>query len=149
MSVLAQLQEDLKKALKSGDEASVGLLRLLLAQIHNREIEKRSKGGGDVLSDEEVRDVLQKEVKKRKESITLFRQGKREDLAKKEEAEMALIAPYLPAAVTREEIEKVVDILKGSGFSDFPSLIREAMKQLKGRADGTLVSEVIRESLKP
>lgn len=148
MSVLVQLQEDLKNALKSGDRDKAGLLRMVLSQMHNREIEKRSKGEEGMLSDEEVRDVLQKEMKKRKESVTLFRQGSREDLAKNEEAEMALIATYLPAAATREEVEKVVDALKASGLSDFPSLIREVMKQLKGRADGTLVSEIIREKLK-
>jgi len=147
MSLLDALNEDLKKFLKEGDVEKANALRFLLSQIHNREIEKRGSGV-KVLGDDDIIEVLQKEAKKRKEAIELFRKGNRDDLIKKEENELSLITSYLPQPATHEEIEAIVDKLQKEGFSDFNSLIRETMKLLKGRVDGKTVSEIIKKRLK-
>ncbi len=143
-----KIENDLKNALKSGRTDNANILRFLLAQLHNREIEKRSTGQAPTLADEEVTEVLQKEVKKRKEAIELFQKGGRLELAGKEEKELALINEYLPAQLSREELEKIIDELKNSGLTDFNSLMKEAMKKVKGRANGKLVSEVVKEKLR-
>lgn len=143
----AKLQDDLKNALKSGERTETGVLRLLLASIHNREIEKKTQGKDPSLSDEEVIEVLSKEVKKRKEAIELFKKGNRGDLAQKEEAEIKVIVRFLPQELSREEIEKEIEKLVASGQKDFGSVIKEAMSKMKGRADSRLVAEIIKEKL--
>lgn len=142
-----KLEQDLNASLKAGTKEKTGALRFALAQIQNREIEKRSTGQAPGLTNEETVEVLQKEVKKRKEAIELFKKGGRAELAEKEERELAFIAAYVPAQLSKEEVEKVIEALKGEGFSDFNSLMREAMKRLRGQADGKLVSEVVRQKL--
>jgi uncharacterized protein YqeY len=146
MSVLVQIQGDAKTALKAGDAVRVGVLRYMLSQIQNRSIEKRAKGEIE-LTDEEVRDVLQKEVKRRKESIELFRKGGRVDLAVKEEQEVKVIELYLPPALDPSVIEGVVGELLLSGLRDFNVVMREAMQKLKGKADGKVVSEIVRKKI--
>jgi len=145
MSVKGKLENDLKDALRARDAERTSLARLMIAQIKNREIEKRSKEGTtDELSDEEVFEVLRRELKKRREAIELFKKGGREDLAGKEEREIGLIALYLPPEMGREEIEQVVERIIAGGSSDFNSAMREAMKELKGKADGRMVGEIVK-----
>lgn len=143
-----KLEADLKTSLLKGDKEKANVLRFLLSIIHNREIEKRSTGQAPVLSDEEVVEVIQREVKKRNEAVELFKKGGRNELAEKETKEISLINVYLPPQMTREEVKTLVLGLKGRGFGDFNSLMKEAAKTTKGRADGRMVSEVVREALK-
>ena len=96
---------------------------------------------------EEAVTVLQKDIKRRKESIELFRQGKREDLVEKEEADLAVIAAYVPKELSREELEKIVGDVIAAGAKDFNSAMRETMKVVKGRADGKAVGEAIKAKL--
>jgi uncharacterized protein YqeY len=145
MSTHNKIREDLTVALKNGAKDRAGVLRLLLAELHNKEKEKPADKQS--LTEEETIAVLKKEVKKRKEAAELYRKGKREDLAKKEEGEIAVIGEYLPPELGVEEVKSVVGGLIEKGFKDFNSLIRESMKELKGRADGRIVSEVIKEKL--
>ncbi len=147
MAFLERIRSDATAALKAGDQARADALRFSLAQIQNREIEKRGTGNKDPLTDDEVMDVLRKEVKKKRESIELFRKGGREDLATKEERELGYLQGYLPAEPTAEEIETIVRELRASGLNDFKSIIREAMKRLKGRADGKAVGAAIQKVL--
>lgn len=147
MTVREKLELDLKGAQKKGEQARVDTLRLLLSELHNREIEKHGKGGGDELTDEEALAVLKREAKKRKEAIELFRRGNRNDLAEKEEGELSILAAYLPAEMSRGEIEAVVNALIAEGHKDFNGLMKEAMARLRGRADGRAVSEVIKGKL--
>lgn len=142
-----KLTDDLKESLKAGTSEKTGVVRFLLAQIHNREIEKRSTGQAPILSDEEAIEVLQKEVKKRREAIELFRKGERPELVQKEEKELTFISGYLPAEMSREELENIIDDLKNQGFNDFNSLMKEAMKKVKGKAGGKLVSEIVKTKL--
>lgn len=142
------LSSDLVRALKAKENIQLSVLRFLLAQIHNREIEKRSQRGTPDLTEEEIVEVLRREMKKRKEAIELFRKGGRNDVALKEESEVAVIQHYLPKEISREEIGAVIKKLIAAGFKDFQSLIRESMKTLKGKADGRTVGEIIKETLK-
>ena len=97
------------------------------------------------LGDEEVVTILQKEAKKRKDSIELFKQGNRDDLVEKEEADLKVIYEYLPQDLSREEIVAIVKDLKAKGVSDFSSLMKELMKVAKGRTDGKTVGDVIND----
>lgn len=153
MSTQEKINSELKEAMKAGDEIRLSLLRGLIAAIHNQEIQKRTSGlpaqagKTDSLTEEEVIQVLQKEAKKRKEAAELFRIGKREDLAAKEEKEFQMIQVYLPAQMTKEEIKIIVERLYEAGNKEFNTLIKAAMAELKGKAGGDMVSAVIKEKL--
>lgn len=147
MPLFERIKQDLARALKGGSSGEAGTLRYLLAELHNREIEKRGKGGAAELTEEDVAGVLRREVKKRREAIELFRRGGREDLVRREEGELAILSAYLPPELGREAIEAVIDELMGSGLKDFASLMRGAMKQLKGKADGRIVGDIIKSKL--
>jgi hypothetical protein len=147
MTLLQKITEDMKAAMKSGDHARVDVLRFVMAGIRSAEKDKYAKTPDVPMTDEEAVAVLQKEVKRRKEAIELFKKGNREDLVNKEDADLAVIATYVPKELSPEEIEKVVDDLKAKGFSDFNVLMRESMKELKGRADGKMVGEIVKKKL--
>ena len=147
MSILERITSDLKTAMKSGDHARVDALRFILAGVQGAEKEKFAKAPGLALTDEEAISVLQKEVKRRKESIELFKKGNRPDLVSKEETDLAILLTYVPKELSVEEVEKVVEALIAKGVSDFNSLMKEAMKELKGRSDGKTVGEVVKRKL--
>ena len=137
----------MKAAMKSGDKARLEVIRFAIAGLNAARKEKEMKEPGATLSDEEVVMLLQKDAKRRKESIELFKQGKRDDLVAKEEADLLVLGEYIPKELSRAEIEKMVDDVKAQGFADFSSAMRETMKLVKGRADGKIVGEVIKEKL--
>lgn len=143
-----KIGEDLKDSLLKGNSEKTGVLRFLISLLQNREIEKRGKGQLPELADDEVIDVLQRELKKRREAIELFEKGGRPELAEKEKSELVFINAYLPPEMSREEIVSLVEGLKNGGLNDFNSLMKEAAKAAKGRADGRLVSEIVKEALK-
>ena len=147
MTLQERLTQDTTVAQKAGDAVRLGTLRLLLAAVQNRAIEKRAGGSGAMLSDDEMLEVLRRESKKRREAVQLYTKGGRDDLRKKEEAELAIIAGYLPADMSRADIVAVVKRLAAAGPHEFSSLIKVAMGELKGRADGKVVSEVVKEVL--
>jgi uncharacterized protein YqeY len=142
----AKIQADLKQALKDKKELVVSTLRLLLAEIHNQEIEKQKE-----LSDEELVGVIQKEVKRRKEAIEAYQKGKREDLLQKEKEEMALLNKYLPQPISAEELEKTIQsIIKevgATGPADFGKVMGPVMAKVKGKAEGQTVSEAVKKAL--
>jgi len=147
MSLVQQISDDIKTAMKGGDKARLETLRFVFAGLQAAEKEKGLKEAGAKLSDDEAIAVLQKEAKRRKESIELFKQGKRDDLVRKEEADLAVIMAYLPKELSRGDIAAMVDAARATGANDFSSIMRETMKQVKGRADGKLVGEIIKEKL--
>lgn len=147
MALVQKLNEDIKAAMKGGLTERVGVLRFALAGLQNAEKEKHAKQPGVALTDDEAVAVLQKEAKRRKDAIELFRQGKRDDLVKKEEAELAMIYEYIPKGLSLTEVEAMVDGLKAQGFNDFNSLMRETMKLAKGRTDGKTAGDVIKKKL--
>ena len=141
-----KLNQDLKEAMKSGNADKVGVLRLLNAALHNQAI---AKGKDAVLTDEEVMEVLRREAKKRKESVEAFTKGGRLELAEKERAELVLIEVYLPKQMSREEVAAAVEkILAGLADKSNQGLVMKAvMQELKGKADGKMISEVVKEKL--
>jgi len=145
-----KLFDDLKLAMKSADQETVGVLRILLTAIKNKEIEKKTKNGGDgQLTDEEVIQVLMSDAKKHKESIEIFTKGDRKDLADKEEKELAIIQKYLPKQLSEAEIEQIIDkVLREISAKDFGSVMKEVMRELKGKADGKIVSSITQRKLK-
>jgi uncharacterized protein len=146
MALFQKINDDMKTAMKSGDKARLEVLRFTLASLNPVQKEKALKDPQTVLSDEEVITILQKEAKKRKDAIELFKQGKRDDLVAKEEGDLKVIYEYLPAELSRDEIMAIVKDLKAKGVtSDFSGLMKETMKIAKGRADGKTVGDVIRD----
>ena len=141
-----KLTQELKEAMKSGNADKVGVLRMLNAALHNQAI---AKGKDAVLTDEEVMEVLRREAKKRKESVEAFTKGGRLELAEKERAELVLIEVYLPKQMSREEVAAAVEkILAGLADKSNQGLVMKAvMQELKGKADGKMISEVVKEKL--
>ena len=148
MTLRERIEGDCTAAQKSGAANRVSVLRLLLAELKNREIEKRSRGEDERLTDPETEEVLRREAKKRREAIALFLRGGRNDLASRDESDIAVIQEYLPARMDRESIALVGRDLIAQGLRDFPSLMKESMKTLKGKADGGEVKAVIESCLK-
>ncbi len=146
-----QITEDLRTAMKAGQEFELGVLRMLSAALHNKEIEKKGKGLEIELSDDEAVEILTREAKKRKEASELYVKGNRNDLAEKETKELEFIKKYLPAQMAQEEIEKIVKAaIEKTGsreVKDFGKVMAEAMKNLKGKADAGAVSEIVKKLL--
>lgn len=144
--LFGKIKNDLNQALKAKKADEVLVLRFLLADLHNREIEKKGE-----LDDEEVVAVIRKQVKQRKEAIEEFQQGKREDLAQKESQEIEILSKYLPQMISAEELERVIDAsidkTNAKSAQDFGKVMGEVMKELKGRAEGNLMAELVKKKL--
>ena len=151
MSISEKITSNLREAMKAGQSFEAGVFRMLLSSFHNKEIEKKGKGEPIEISDEEAVELLTREAKKRKESIQAYEKGDRQELAEKEKRELAIIKKYLPEELGREEIEKVVlAVIEKTGvkdIKDFGKAMGEAMKELKGRADASIVGEILKEKL--
>jgi uncharacterized protein YqeY len=146
MTLKQRLQEDLKEALRARDERRKSVIRLALAAIVNAEVER-----GDDLDDADVVAVLQKEARQRRDTIAELQQVGRPDLLADEEAELAILEGYLPALLSREEIieeaRQVIEETGVTGMGQIGPVMGRLMSKLKGRADGRLVNEVVRELL--
>ena len=146
MSLIEQLQADMKSAMRDGDAHRRDTLRMVIAAAQNAEKEKR-----EPLSDEEVEAVLTKQVKTRRESITAFRDAGRDDLADKEQAEIDVLAPYLPEQLGEDEVRALVtEAVAATGATsprDMGRVMGALMPKVKGRADGKLVSSLVNEEL--
>jgi len=146
MTLKESIQEALKGALKRQQRVEVSTLRLLLSEIKYAEIAQQKPA-----DDNKVLDVIGKEVKRRRESIEAFKKGNRGDLVAQEEAELAILLSYLPKQMSREEViaaaQRVVDAVGASGPSDKGKVMAQLMPQLKGKADGKEVSEIVSELL--
>lgn len=146
MSLKEVLSSELKDSLRSGDKLKVSVIRLVMAALKNREIEKRG-----TLTEEEIIELLVSLSKQRKESIESYKKGGRQDLVDKETAELKIIESYLPQQLTPEEIkEKIKEAIAetgASGAKDIGRVMKILMPRVKGRADGKLVNEMVREFL--
>lgn len=151
MDLKQQLQEDLKDALRAGDERRKAVVRMALAAITNAEIEQGLQTGDSELDDADVTATLRKEAKQRRETIEQLEGADRPDLLAKEEEELAILEGYLPRQLSREEIvenaREVIEDLGASGMGDMGPVMGRLMSKLKGRADGHVVNEVVRELL--
>lgn len=144
---LDKLKADLKAAMLSRDEFTVSILRMLISVLNNSAIEKRAKSGTDELSGEEILAIFRKEAKKRREAAAMFETGNRPELKERELKEAEFVERYLPKQLAEKEIEAVVLKVLASGLTDFGAVMREAMKELKGRADGNAVQAIIKKHL--
>jgi uncharacterized protein YqeY len=146
MALKDSIQDALRGALKRQQRIEVATLRLLLSEIKYAEIAQQKPA-----DDNKVLDVIAKEVKRRRESIEAFKQGNRSDLVAQEEAELAVLMSYLPKQMNRDEImaaaRQVVDAVGAKGPGDKGKVMAQLMPQLKGKADGKEVSEVVSELL--
>jgi uncharacterized protein YqeY len=146
MALKDNIREALKEALKRQQRTEVATLRLLLSEIKNAEIAQQKPA-----DDNKVLDIVAKEVKRHRESIEAFQRGNRSDLVAQEEAELGILMSYLPEQMSREEImavaRQVVDAVGAKGPSDKGKVMSQLMPQLKGKADGKEVSEIVSEVL--
>ncbi len=142
--LLDQIQSDLNQALRDKDQLKVNCLRFLLGAAFNLQIEK---GRDYVLVDDDLLLVINRQVKTHKESIEMFGKGGRQDLVDKEFAELTILQSYLPKQMSEEEIKVVVKEVKDQNpGADFGALMKIAMTQLKGKADGNIVSKYVRDN---
>lgn len=146
MTLKQQLANDLRNALRSKDELRKMTLRLALAAIHNAEIAK-----GSELSEEEVVVVIAKQVKQRRESIAQFDQGGRQDLVAQEQKELEILLEYMPPQLTEEEIrsraKEAIEQVGAASPAQMGEVMRVLMPQLKGKADGQVVSRIVKDIL--
>jgi uncharacterized protein YqeY len=146
VSLTDQLQAEMKTAMRSGDTLRRDTLRMAMAAAQNAAKDKRAP-----LTDEETLEVLGREVKKRRESIAAYESAGRDDLAAKEQAEIDILAPYLPEQLGEEEIRALArEAVAASGATspkDMGRVMSGLMPTLKGRADGKTVSRIVNEEL--
>ncbi|MDJ0601233.1 MAG: GatB/YqeY domain-containing protein [Crocosphaera sp.] len=145
-----KLTEDIKQAMKAKDKIRLETVRSLKKFVLEKEVEVRPKGQTELTSEQEL-EVLAQQAKQRRDSIEQYRQGGRDDLADKEAQELAIIETYLPAQLSTEEIESIIDKIIGSvgatSPKDMGKVMGPAMKELKGKADGKQVQEIVKAKL--
>jgi len=146
-----QLNEKIKESMKAGTSDRTNILRLAMNAIKNREVENRGKGIEVELTDDDVIDVLMKEVKRRNESADVYTQAGRQELADVEIAEVAIIKEFLPEALSAEELDKIVTAAiaktEAKEIKDMGKVMAEINPQIKGRADSKMVSDLIKNKL--
>ena len=146
MTLIEELGDDVKDAMRAGDAARRDALRLILASLKSAEKDLLRP-----LTEDEELQVLQRERKKRIEAAEAFRGGGREEQAAKEEAELAVLEEFMPEPLTEEELERIVDdaIAENGATSmrDMGRVMKDVMPQIAGRADGAAVSQMLREKL--
>ncbi len=146
MSLKERIEAKLRESMRARDADATGAVRLVLAAIKNREIDK-----GDALTDEECVKILATLAKQRQESIDLYRQGGRDDLVRKEEAELVILREFLPQPLGKDELESLVDAAiaeaGATGPRDMGAVMKLLSPKISGRADGKVVSTLVRERL--
>lgn len=144
-----ELKDQLKTSMLAKNELKTQVIRFILSGITYYEIKKG--GAGYEATDEDVMEVIHKEVKQRHDSIEQFEKAKRVDLVAKEKAELAILETYLPTQLTEDEVKKLVDeAVVSTGASlpqDMGKVMGALMPKVKGKADGTLVSRLVKEAL--
>jgi hypothetical protein len=146
MSLKDRITEDMKAAMRARESDRLSTIRMLLAAMKQREVDERI-----VLDDVAVVGIVDKLVKQRKDSVTAFRQGAREDLALKEEAEIVVLEAYLPqrlsAAAIAEQVAAIVAELGAAGPGDMGRVMAAAKARLGGQAEMALVSAAVKQAL--
>jgi hypothetical protein len=146
MGLKERITEDMKAAMRAKDSARLGTIRLLTAAIKQKEVDERI-----VTDDAQVQAIVEKMIKQRKDSITQFEAGGRQDLADNERAEMAVLSEYLPAAASedevRAEVAAAVAATGAAGPQDMGRVMAVVKQKLAGRADMTQVSALVKAAL--
>lgn len=147
MALKNQINEQLAEAMKAKEETKVSVLRMLKAAILKHEV----SGDRTEASDENVLDLIQKEIKSRRDSAEQYRKGNRPELADKEEKEIEILLEYMPPQMTKEEViviaKEVIAETGAQSKADLGRVMGKMMPKVKGQADGNLVSEVVNSLL--
>ncbi|PZE22703.1 GatB/YqeY domain-containing protein [Paenibacillus xerothermodurans] len=146
MSLGERLNEDMKLAMKSQDKFKLSVIRMVRAAIKNIEIDQRK-----TLDDQEVLDILSREIKQRKDSLQEFEKAGREDLAETVKAEIEILMEYLPQQLSEEEVKAIVQQtiqeVGASSKADMGKVMGALMPKVKGRADGRIVNQTVQQLL--
>jgi uncharacterized protein len=146
MSLIVQIEDELKQAMRARDQERTDTLRMTLASLRSAEKELQRP-----LKDDEELQVLQRERKRRTEAAEAFREGDRPAQAEKEERELAVIEEFMPAPMSEEDIERIIDDAiaetGATSLRDLGRVMADVMPQVAGRADGSTVSQLVQEKL--
>jgi len=146
MTIKAELDEAMKAAMRARDDLRLSAVRMVKSAVKNREIELKKE-----LGDQDIIDVLSTLVKQRRESIRLYQEGNRPELAAKEEQELAVLLQFMPRQLSVEEIEslvsKTISESGASGAKDMGRVMKLLSAETAGKADGKTVSEIVRRLL--
>jgi uncharacterized protein YqeY len=141
-----KLQEEMKAAMKSGDKDKLSTIRMLISEIKKVQIDSKKE-----LSDEEIISILQKYIKQRKEAYTQYEQAGRKDLAEKELKEIEIVQQFLPPPLSEEElikiVEEIIQEVGASSIKEMGKVVKTVMDKVKGRAEGSLISKIVKEKL--
>lgn len=146
MAIKDQLMQDLKEAMKNKEDVRKSVITLIRAAVKQREVDERVE-----LSEEQVQDIIAKQLKQRRDSLEEFKKAGREDLIEQTQKEIDIITTYLPAQLSIEEIETLVDEAiaetGATSVKDMGKIMSVLNPRTKGRADGKVVNEVVRKKL--
>jgi uncharacterized protein YqeY len=141
-----KLQEEMKAAMKSGDKDKLSTIRMLISEIKKVQIDSKKE-----LSDEEIISIMQKYIKQRKEAYAQYEQAGRKDLAEKELKEIEIVQQFLPPPLSEEElikiVEEIIQEVGASSIKDMGKVVKAVMDKAKGRAEGSLISKIVKEKL--
>lgn len=147
MNLTEKINEDLKSAMKSGNKVRLETLRMLRAQI----LEFEKSGLNREMTEDDSMKILLSAVKKRKESVEVYEKAGRNELAEKELKEIEIIQEYLPKQMSREEAEgiiaKIIADVAGTSSKDIGKVMPPIMKELKGKLDGKIINEIVKQKL--
>ncbi len=148
MELYQKIEEDVRLALKKGEAAKLSVLRMLLSAVKMFEIEKNVKRAGEA----DILQIIQRQIKQRKDSTEQFEKGNRRDLADKEKAEQRILESYMPEQMSEDELVKIVKEAIGSSGAttkaEVGKVMKAAMEKVKGRADGKAVNQLALKMLK-
>jgi uncharacterized protein len=148
MSLEERLMDEMKQAMKSNDKARLSTIRMIRTAVKNKEIDLRNK-----LDDDEILRVIQGMVRKSEESIEQFKAGGRMDLVEKETKEIEILRSYLPQALSKEDVIRIIDEsireTEASSLKDLGKVMKSVMPKLTGKADGKLINQLVKERLSP
>ena len=146
MDLKNKIADDMKTAMKSKDTEKVSVLRMLNSQIKNKQIETKKE-----LSDDEILEIVAKQIKQRQDSIKEYKSGNRNDLVQKEENEIKILKPYLPEQLNDDEIKKIINSVinqtNAQDMSDMGKVMQEVLAKTKGKADNSKIAQFVKSQL--
>jgi len=146
--LLDQLKADVLTSMKAGNKVRVDTLRFLIAAIRNAAIAKYGAAGEEAMKDEDVLDIIKKQVKTHKESVEAFTKAGRSELVAKEQGELDILQTFLPKEMGDEELKKLLEPVAASGEQNFGLPMKQAMAAVSGKADGGRVAQLLKQMMK-